>query len=326
LNVVNVKATSQNREFKFGVFNYLVQLSFVMVRDKKKRSVGVSFNESVVDNAASSSSSSRSKRSKSAPTELEQEEAAALDKLTSTDIKGIMSGDMAEVACVLLKQDGSEQELTLDMTPRLKKTQETLGGQITFMGQWEDMEVILVINAEAQEEEDTAKLNKHKLQPPFHDAEVYGDILLMRSDEGGNPKALPLADYDAFKKLDIKEWSPEEEDDDDDESSEEEEAAEEEEDDEPEYDEDDEEDEEGDGELEAMYLEVLKKKVVEQYKAVHGKEPTEEEADDLARRLMGAISQVGPAEGEGEDEDENENEDEGDGDPAPPANIFGFGK
>jgi hypothetical protein len=299
-----------------------------MVRDKKKRSAGVSFHESVVDNAASSSSSSRSKRTKSAPTELEQEEAAALDKLTSTDIKGIMSGDMAEVACVLLKQDGSEKELTLDMTPRLKKTQETLGGQITFMGQWEDMEVILVINAEAQEEEDVAKLNKHKLQPPFHDAQVYGDILLMRSDEGGNPKALPLADYEAFKKLDIKEWSPEDEeeedDDDSDDSSEEDEDGGED-DDEPEYDEDDEDDEEGDNELEAMYLEVLKKKVVEQYKAVHGKEPTEEEADDLARRLMGAISQA-PTEGDGEGEDGESEDGEGDGDSAPPANIFGFGK
>ena len=58
-----------------------------MVRDKKKRSAGVSFHESVVDNAASSSSSSRSKRTKSAPTELEQEETELEQEAPELELK-----------------------------------------------------------------------------------------------------------------------------------------------------------------------------------------------------------------------------------------------
>ena len=225
---------------------------------------------------------------------------------------------------MLLKQDGSEEELSLDMTPSKKMTQETLGGQITFMGQWEDMEVILVINKAAQEEASAAKRNLHKLQPPFHDADVYGDILLMRSDADGNPKGLPLADYEAFKKRDIKEWKPVEleeggAEDEDDEEGEDDEEDEEDDDEDDEDDDEGEDEDEEDTEIEKMYLDVLKKKVITQYQAVHGKDPTDEEADDLARRLLSAISAAPAPEDGNEDEEEEEEEEEA------PANVFGFG-
>lgn len=116
--------------------------------------------------SSSSASAVASKRTKVA------EEEAALTTLQNVDIKKIMSSSSPEVSAVLLKVDGSCEEFSIDMSPRLKKTQAKLGGEITFLGQWEDLEVILLIRKDQTGKK--MKLNKHKLQPPFHNAEVYG--------------------------------------------------------------------------------------------------------------------------------------------------------
>eukprot|EP00957_Ditylum_brightwellii_P024771 1871950-Ditylum_brightwellii.AAC.1 len=60
-----------------------------------------------------------------------------------------------------------------------------LGGPFTFLGQYEDEGIMIMVrradNSQSEEgEENLPPLNLHKLQPPFHNAEVRGDILLMR--------------------------------------------------------------------------------------------------------------------------------------------------
>ena len=84
--------------------------------------------------------------------------------------------------------------MSFDTTPKLKKVNETLGCEphdnITFAGQWEDVVekndcVILIIR-----DKDNLPINKSKLQPPFHEAEIPGPILLQRS--GAQGEVLPF--------------------------------------------------------------------------------------------------------------------------------------
>jgi len=99
----------------------------------------------------------------------------------------------ATLPAVLLKQDGTAVEVSFDTTPRLKEVNRIVGcdahENITFAGQWEDVvdegdSVLLILRGKA--EDLNLPANKNKLQPPFHEAEIPGDILLQRSDEEGN--------------------------------------------------------------------------------------------------------------------------------------------
>jgi len=81
-------------------------------------------------------------------------------------------------------------EIQIDTTPKKQMVSQTLGGPFTFLGQYEDEGIMIMIRRPEDIEETGADvvLNPHSLQPPLHNAEVYGDILLMRiapiDDEG----------------------------------------------------------------------------------------------------------------------------------------------
>ena len=253
-----------------------------------------------------------------------EDEQEALSTLQNIDIKKIMSSDSEEVKCVLLKADGTTEECLIDMSPRKKLVQQKLGGQITFLGQWEDLEVILIISANQPDTNSTSSenaflLNKHKLQPPFHNTDIYGDILLTRSDSAGNPKHLPINEYTDFTKKVIEAWEPEdisheseeEEDDEEDEDDEDGEGDDDEDDSEndedfnsdDEDDGDDEDDEDEDFDTQQATLDFLIPKLIAGFVAEHNREPTAEELDTLTKRLMGSLEQKYM-----DDEDEDEEE------------------
>jgi hypothetical protein len=48
--------------------------------------------------------------------------------------------------CVMLRASGVAEQLQVDMSPKLQETQKLLGGGATFLGQWEDLEVILMVS------------------------------------------------------------------------------------------------------------------------------------------------------------------------------------
>jgi hypothetical protein len=245
------------------------------------------------DAGATTTMAASSKRAKAAEMTKEAEEEAALSTLQHVDIKKIMTSDSPEVKCVLLRMNGTTEEISLDMSPRLKMTQATLGGEITFLGQWEAIEAILVIRKD-QKASKHMILNKHKLQPPFHNAEVFGDILLMRSDTNGDPKDLTVKKYEAFTKLEIPEWEPEEADSED----EGEEELEEDSDDDAESGDDSEdgeeeevdEDEDEEAQREAV-MAFLAPKIVERFKSEHGREPTDDELTALTEIMLHNLSQ-----------------------------------
>mmetsp|Transcript_183 Transcript_183/g.274 ORF Transcript_183/g.274 Transcript_183/m.274 type:complete len:401 (-) Transcript_183:564-1766(-) len=97
-------------------------------------------------------------------------------------------------------------QISLDTTPKKSMVSTILGGPFTFLGQYEEEGIMLMIRrptAEANQEEqkdetgappENLKLNPHKLQPPFHKSIVHGDILIVKvaaqnEDESGNDQS-----------------------------------------------------------------------------------------------------------------------------------------
>jgi Family of unknown function (DUF5880) len=124
----------------------------------------------------------------------------------SVDVTAVMSSEGPIVTVVMLRANGSIEELVLDMSPKLQLVAKELGGSVGFLGQWEMLEVVLVIRADQDDEK--VAISSQKLQPPFHDASVRGDIMLMRNDEDGLPVDFTLKEYQTFQQLVIEEWKP----------------------------------------------------------------------------------------------------------------------
>lgn len=237
------------------------------------------------------------KKQKSEGNEVEE----AFETLKNVDIKQLMTSSGPTVTNVILRQDGSQEEVSLDMTPSARAAQEILGGEVTFLGQYEDLQVILIINR--QQLGSQSEINKHTLQPPFHNAEVYGDILLSRSDDNGLPLDFSLEEYIEFTKKVIEPF--EVEDSEDEESAgnsqedEDDEVGDGEEDDEEES---EEEEEDSNDEDDEEMMNLLLAKLRKAYRDEHGRDPTDDEFAELADALLGKI------EGENEDEFEEDGE------------------
>ncbi len=72
-------------------------------------------------------------------------------------------------------------EIKVDTTPKKSMVSQILGGPFTFLGQYEDEGIMVIVRQPDEDMEDgDDDLNPHQLQPPLHLFEVRGDILLMR--------------------------------------------------------------------------------------------------------------------------------------------------
>lgn len=265
---------------------------------------------------SSSDSGDKKQRSADELPDADNDVEAAFETLKNVDIKKLMTSNGPTVKNVLLRKDGSREEISLDMTPSVRAVQEVLGGEVTFLGQYEDIQVILLINR--TQTAISGDLNQHKLQPPFHNAEVYGDILVSRSDDDGLPSDFSLEEYITFTEkviepYEVSEDDDEEEGDDDEEDEEGLEVIDEEDSDEDEDggegDDDDEDDEAEAEEVINQLLERLKSA----YKEQHGRDPTDEEFEELASSLMENIGAAYDDDEEEEEDDDDDEEEEEDG-------------
>mmetsp|Transcript_33098 Transcript_33098/g.60700 ORF Transcript_33098/g.60700 Transcript_33098/m.60700 type:complete len:395 (+) Transcript_33098:103-1287(+) len=88
------------------------------------------------------------------------------------------------------------EEIEVDTTPKKSMVSKILGGEFTFLGQYEEEGTMVMIRRPDWESNDTddddedgnisedaPPINPHALQPPLHALEVRGDILLMRVAE-----------------------------------------------------------------------------------------------------------------------------------------------
>lgn len=103
---------------------------------------------------------------------------------SATEGKDVVStdagGDTSHQERIVLK-DAIEQ-IQVDTTPQKSMVQKILGGPFTFLGQYEEEGIMLMIRKpiDGDVEDQRIPLNHHQLQPPFDQASVRGDILVMK--------------------------------------------------------------------------------------------------------------------------------------------------
>jgi hypothetical protein len=80
-------------------------------------------------------------------------------------------------------------EISIDTTPKKSMVAKILGGEFTFLGQYESEGVVVMVRRpdwngdDDEEEEEMPPINPHQLQPPLDEFQVRGDVLLMRVAE-----------------------------------------------------------------------------------------------------------------------------------------------
>jgi len=84
------------------------------------------------------------------------------------------------------------EEVDIDIDPIKNEIFKILKGRQTFIGQWEDLDVVIM------KSEDGKVNNMNTLPTPFEMEEVMGKILLMRMDENSEPQDFTLDEYQSF--------------------------------------------------------------------------------------------------------------------------------
>jgi len=96
------------------------------------------------------------------------------------------------VAVLIRERIGDITQIDLDIDPRKNEIFLLLSGRPTFIGQWPDLDVVIM-------KPEYSKIhNNNKLPPPFNDEEVNGSILLVRMDENSDPRDFTLKEYLSF--------------------------------------------------------------------------------------------------------------------------------
>lgn len=99
------------------------------------------------------------------------------------------------VKAILIGTDRLDvKEIDLDIDPRKNQISQIFSGRATFVGQWPDIDVVILKGVDGH-----TILNKHTLPHPFSDASVYGPILLVRMDSFSEPRDFTLDEYKSFR-------------------------------------------------------------------------------------------------------------------------------
>lgn len=97
-------------------------------------------------------------------------------------------------AAVLIGEDeGNIEQIELDIDPRKNEIFKILGGRATFIGQWPDVDVVIMKRAQVE-----GRANQNALPFPFHGEEIVGKILLVRMDEDSEPRDFTKAEFMTF--------------------------------------------------------------------------------------------------------------------------------
>lgn len=84
------------------------------------------------------------------------------------------------------------EEIEVDIDPSKNEIFKLLGGRATFIGQWPEIDVVIM------KPECGLIENENILPYPFHGEEVKGKILLIRMDEQSEPQDFSLHEYRSF--------------------------------------------------------------------------------------------------------------------------------
>ena len=94
------------------------------------------------------------------------------------------------VSAVLINVKRNDiKEIKLDVSSRTSQVTQYLGGLATFIGQWSDLNIVIM---KCRENIIDNGFNANKLAEPFGDELVIGPILLIRMNENSEPEDLTL--------------------------------------------------------------------------------------------------------------------------------------
>jgi len=96
------------------------------------------------------------------------------------------------LAILIQEKLGDIQEINLDITPSKNEIFKILGGSPTFIGQWPELDVVIL------KREFNLEMNHNILPYPFGDEIVESPILLIRMDENSDPRDFTLEEYVSF--------------------------------------------------------------------------------------------------------------------------------
>lgn len=96
-------------------------------------------------------------------------------------------------AILIHEEQDSISEIDLDIAPKRNEIYKLLNGRQTFIGQWPDIDVVIM------KAENATKKNYNTLPPPFDTESVKGKILLVRMDENSEPQDFTIQEYNLFK-------------------------------------------------------------------------------------------------------------------------------
>jgi hypothetical protein len=88
---------------------------------------------------------------------------------------------------------GDVVEIDLDINPVKNEIFKTLQGPATFVGQWPELDVVIMKRASAEGEQ-----NNNTLPSPFSGECILGKILLVRMDVDSEPQDFTLDEYNRF--------------------------------------------------------------------------------------------------------------------------------
>lgn len=130
--------------------------------------------------------------------DIEEEELAQAQAML--EILATMKQEGPIVECVMLRAEtGKVEQITVDMSPKKNVPAELLGGAVTFAGQFEDIQVIVMAAR------DPLKRYKSDVKLPFpmHRDQVTTDLLLVRMDDASIPADFKLSEWNAYCSKDM---------------------------------------------------------------------------------------------------------------------------
>lgn len=101
---------------------------------------------------------------------------------------------MSVTAVLIHEETGKMEEINLDISPEKNEIFKKLCGPQTFIGQWPDIDVVIMKSQWAR------RRNTNKLPPPFDTERVAGKVLLVRMDEDSEPQNFSLREYRWYKR------------------------------------------------------------------------------------------------------------------------------
>ena len=98
-------------------------------------------------------------------------------------------------AVIIHETKNDIEEIELDIDPTKNEIFKILGGPQTFIGQWPDIDVVILKSEVAK------TLNLNTLAPPFHEEEILGKVLLIRMDINSDPRDFTIEEYVNFNSI-----------------------------------------------------------------------------------------------------------------------------